>query len=72
MIHCPRGLPSARVAPQRCPILLTDDDSISHFFDYFHTTIEIVLDMGYIAECGISLQTLKRIIEKNLSSAELI
>jgi hypothetical protein len=50
MIHCPRGLPSARVAPQRCPILLTDDDSISHFFDYFHTTIEIVLDMGYIAE----------------------
>jgi hypothetical protein len=51
---------------------LTDDDSISHFFDYFHTTIEIVLDMGYIAECGISLQTLKRIIEKNLSSAELI
>ena len=49
MIHCPRGLPSARVAPQRCPILLTDDDSISHFFDYFHTTIEIVLDMGYIA-----------------------
>ena len=50
MIHCPRGLPSARVAPQRCPILLTDDDSISHFFDFFHTTIEIVLDMGYIAE----------------------
>ncbi len=49
MIHCPRGLPSARVAPQRCPILLTDDDSISHFFDFFHTTIEIVLDMGYIA-----------------------
>ena len=52
MIHCPRGLPSARVAPQRCPILLTDDDSISHFFDFFHTTIEIVLDMGYIAACG--------------------
>ena len=27
------------------------ENSISHFFDFFHTTIEIVLDMGYIAKC---------------------
>ena len=41
----------AQVAPQRCPILRADENSVTQIGEIINTTIKIVLDMGYTSKC---------------------
>ena len=42
----------AQVAPQRCPILRADENSVTQIGEIINTTIKIVLDMGYTSEAN--------------------
>ena len=44
----------AQVAPQRCPILRADENSVTQIGEIINTTIKIVLDMGYTSEFRVN------------------
>ena len=55
-VHAFNTLPprsaGAQVAPQRCPILRADENSVTQIWGKINTTIKIVLDMGYTSEAN--------------------